>query len=672
MNSYANSLLIVDDELQVLDLLSKILEKRGYRCRTAENVAQAKQALTEETFDLLLTDRYMPGESGVDLIRYLQTQHLQTAAVMVTAVDDPELAKEVLELGVYGFIVKPFSRNLVLITVENALRRHRLELREQLHTQQLEQEVVARTQSLDEQVHFLQTLIDAIPIPVYYKDVNCVYLGCNQAFGAMFNRRQEDIIGKQSSDFLAPDDAREYHQKDQELLQAGGVQIFEKEFVHRDGILRSGIYHKASFFNRAGVIAGLVGVRFDTTELKKVERSLRLSEENLRSIMDNLHIGVMMVSPSLEILRSNRQMWKWFSGGAEAKTRMHCFQMLINQQQQAPCEGCPVKKAFDLGETQESMVTMRTAIEERIFRVSASPIFDDADAITAAVVLLEDVTDKLAAEREFRQAQKLEAIGQLAAGIAHEINTPVQYVGDNIRFIDEAFRELVAINEKYASLLKAVKNAEPVTALIQELEEVIDQADVPFLLEEIPNSVQQSLDGVSRVGEIVRAMKEFSHPGTDEKVHVDINRILTSTITVSRNEWKYVADVETDLAPDLPLVPCLAGEISQVFLNLIINAAHAIGDITESGRKGKGLIRLTTCIRDGWLEIRIADTGGGIPVAVQNRIFDPFFTTKTIGKGTGQGLAIARSVVVDKHQGTLRFETELGKGTTFIILLPLH
>jgi len=288
------------------------------------------------------------------------------------------------------------------------------------------------------------------------------------------------------------------------------------------------------------------------------------------------------------------------------------------------------------------------------------------------VVLLEDVTDKLAAEREFRQAQKLEAIGQLAAGIAHEINTPVQYVGDNIRFIDEAFRELVAINEKYASLLKAVKNAEPVTTLIEELEEVIDQADVPFLLEEIPKSVQQSLDGVSRVGEIVRAMKEFSHPGTDEKVHVDINRILTSTITVSRNEWKYVADVESDLAPDLPLVPCMAGEISQVFLNLIINAAHAIGDITESGRKGKGLIRLTTCIRDGWLEIRIADTGSGIPVAVQNRIFDPFFTTKKIGKGTGQGLAIARSTVVDKHQGTLRFETEVGKGTTFIVLLPLH
>ena len=133
-----------------------------------------------------------------------------------------------------------------------------------------------------------------------------------------------------------------------------------------------------------------------------------------------------------------------------------------------------------------------------------------------------------------------------------------------------------------------------------------------------------------------------------------------------------MAEVETDFAPDLPLVPCLAGEINQVFLNLIVNAAHAIGDVTEGGRKGKGLIRLSTCIRDGWMEIRVADTGGGIPEAVQHRIFDPFFTTKKIGKGTGQGLAIARSVVIDKHEGTLRFETEVGKGTTFIVQLPLH
>ena len=559
----------------------------------------------------------------------------------------------------------------MLITVENALRRHRLELQEQRRTQQLEQEVVARTISLDEQVRFLQTLIDAIPIPVFYKDVNCVYLGCNQAFAKMFKLPPEAIVGKKITDLLAPVVASEYHQKDQELLQDGGVQVFEKEVFHSNGFRGCGLFHRAAFLDREGTVAGLVGVRLDITELKKAEQSLRLSEENLRSIMDNLNIGVMMISPSMEILRSNRQMGKWFPG-VGAKTGKHCYQVLINPQQQVPCEGCPAKKVFDFGEAQEIMATMHTAQGERIFRVSTSPIFDDADMITAVVELFEDVTDRLAAEREFRQAQKLEAIGQLAAGIAHEINTPVQYVGDNIRFLDEAFRDLVALNEQYASLLKAVQRAEPVTALIHELEEVIAQADIPFLLDEIPKTIQQSMDGVSRIGEIVRAMKEFSHPGSEEKVHIDINRILASTITVSRNEWKYVADVETDLAPDLPLLPCLAGEINQVFLNLIVNAAHAINDITENGTMGKGLIRLSTCIRDGWLEIRVADTGGGIPEDVQDRIFDPFFTTKKIGKGTGQGLAIARSVVVDKHQGTLRFETEVGKGTTFIIQLPLH
>lgn len=293
-----------------------------------------------------------------------------------------------------------------------------------------------------------------------------------------------------------------------------------------------------------------------------------------------------------------------------------------------------------------------------------------ATHLGAALVRKQTEDETKTLQTQLLQAQKLEAIGTLAAGIAHEINSPVQYVGDNIRFLDEAFQAFIAINEQYARLLKAVKNQEQLTVLTQELEAVIDQADITYLLDEIPKTIQQSLDGVSQVGEIVRAMKEFSHPGTDEKVPVDINRILASSVTVSRNEWKYVADIETAFASALPLVPCLAGEISQVFLNLIVNAAHAIDAVTARG--GKGLIRLSTCVRDGWLEIRIADSGGGIPEAVQHRIFDPFFTTKKIGKGTGQGLAIARSVIVDKHQGTIRFATEAGKGTTFIVQLPLR
>ena len=194
--------------------------------------------------------------------------------------------------------------------------------------------------------------------------------------------------------------------------------------------------------------------------------------------------------------------------------------------------------------------------------------------------------------------------------------------------------------------------------------------DTGYLLDEIPKAIDQTLEGVTRVSTIVGAMKEFSHPDIKEKVPLDLNRAISSTITVARNEWKYVAEMETEFDPSLLPVPCLPGEFNQVILNLIINAAHTIADVARNGGPTMGKIKVQTLNCVEWVEIRIQDTGTGIPEEVQNRIFDPFFTTKEIGKGTGQGLAIARSVVITKHGGSIRFETEEGKGTTFIIRLP--
>jgi signal transduction histidine kinase len=194
---------------------------------------------------------------------------------------------------------------------------------------------------------------------------------------------------------------------------------------------------------------------------------------------------------------------------------------------------------------------------------------------------------------------------------------------------------------------------------------------VEYLTAEIPNAIAQSLEGVERVAKIVRSMKDFSHPGGETKQAVDLNRALESTLTVCRNEWKYVAEAVTDFDPDLPLVTCLPGECNQVFLNLIINAAHAIGDKLAGRPDDKGAITIATR-RDGdRAEIRIIDTGTGIPEKHHARIFDPFFTTKEVGRGTGQGLAIAHCVITEKHGGTIHFETEIGRGTTFVVRLPI-
>lgn len=287
------------------------------------------------------------------------------------------------------------------------------------------------------------------------------------------------------------------------------------------------------------------------------------------------------------------------------------------------------------------------------------------------LAIVRDISEQKFLEEQLQRAQKLESIGQLAAGIAHEINTPTQYVGDNTRFLKDGFQDLQAVVTKNGQLLQACRSNTISPELLNEVEEAVDQADLEYLTEEIPKAIEQALLGVERISKIVQSMKEFAHPGSDDKQATDLNRAIESTITIARNQWKYVADLATDFDPQLPLVPCFVGEFNQVILNLIINAAHAIGDTVEAGQQKKGRITVHTRQRGEWAEIRIGDTGTGIPEAVRSKIFDPFFTTKQVGQGTGQGLAISHQVIVEKHQGQLSFETEVGKGTTFIIRLPL-
>ncbi len=297
----------------------------------------------------------------------------------------------------------------------------------------------------------------------------------------------------------------------------------------------------------------------------------------------------------------------------------------------------------------------------------------------ACLVIAQDLSERNRLELELRQAQKLEAVGSLAAGIAHEINTPIQFVGDNLGFLSDAFADIAKLLETYRNFRKHAGEGGSAATLSEEAAKAEKELDIPYLLEEIPKAIAQSQDGVMRVATLVRAMKVFAHPDQKEKSATDINEAIRSTLTVARNELKYVANVETELGV-LPLVNCNIGEVNQVFLNLLVNAAHAIGEARKNGNasgetqksnEDKGLIRVRTAREDSSVLISISDTGCGIPENIRHKIFDPFFTTKESGKGTGQGLAIARSVVVDRHGGTLTFTSEVGKGTTFHVRLPL-
>jgi PAS domain S-box-containing protein len=291
---------------------------------------------------------------------------------------------------------------------------------------------------------------------------------------------------------------------------------------------------------------------------------------------------------------------------------------------------------------------------------------------TGFIITGADLTDRLGLELQLRQAQKLEGIGQLAAGIAHEINTPTQFVGDNIRFLKDSWGS-VAEFLHFCGTVRSECTAGPVSREhLQEFCRLHDKCDPAYLLKEIPNAIDQSLEGVQRVAKIVKGFKEFSHPGSEEKRAVNLNQAIETTIAVARHEWKYCAEVVTAFDAALPLVPCLAGEFNQVMLNLIINSTHAISSVVEERKSGKGTITIATS-RDGdWARIAVTDTGAGIPSEIHSRVFEPFFTTKEVGKGTGQGLALAHAVIVNRHQGQIWFESEVGRGTTFFVRLPLQ
>jgi len=282
------------------------------------------------------------------------------------------------------------------------------------------------------------------------------------------------------------------------------------------------------------------------------------------------------------------------------------------------------------------------------------------------------MTDELRlAQAKLLLAQKLEAIGQLATGIAHEVNTPTQYVTDNVSFLQRAFDKLLKLIDAQGQLVEGVRSGDITPQALEAVDAARKLAKLDYLTRQVPRAIEQSLEGLGQISSVVKAMKEFSHPSGAEKQPFDIHDVIESSSIVARNEWKYVAELQLDFDWSLPPVLLLRNEFSQVMLNLIVNAAHAVAASLPPASANKGKIVISTKAVGAHVEVRVADNGVGIPEAVRARVFEPFFTTKEVGKGTGQGLAIAYSVVVDKHGGSISFETEVGRGTTFIIRLPL-
>jgi PAS domain S-box-containing protein len=411
----------------------------------------------------------------------------------------------------------------------------------------------------------------------------------------------------------------------------------------------------------------------EITDRTRAEEELRLQKILLESQSEASLDGVLVISAEGKIISLNQhfsEIWGIADEVLVTRSGTAALQTIADNLAQ-PVEFLNpddyARQRTD--ETCDQEVTLK---DGRILHYYSAPVKSSDNVYYGRASYFRDITERKGLENQLRQAQKLESVGQLAAGISHEINTPTQYVSDNTRFLRDAFQDLLKVHEKYFQLAQACRSGAATADLLVEVEASAIEADVDFLTQEIPKAIEQSLEGTQRISKIVQSMKDFAHPGTAVKQACDLNRAIESTITVACSEWKYVAEMVTDFDATLPLVPCLQGELNQVVLNMIINASHAIGDVIGDGSAGKGTITISTRRAGPWVEIRIGDTGTGIPEANRARIFDPFFTTKQVGKGTGQGLSISHNVVVEKHSGTITLESEEGAGATFLIRLPLQ
>ncbi len=356
-----------------------------------------------------------------------------------------------------------------------------------------------------------------------------------------------------------------------------------------------------------------------------------------------------------------------------------CWEALNCGEKECPCYGKEAQRCWHVENTRCAGIMPKNFTEKhemcrrcRVYQNATSdPIYQIGEHFNNMIFILRKNREKLdQANRQLSQAQKMESVGRLAAGIAHEINTPIQYIGTNIDFLDEAFADVAGIIADLQALLTKAGEQQGLSDEVSRISANMDDLDWPFLAAELPKAISQSKDGLKRVSTIVQAMKEFSHPGTREKSANDLNKIINNTVTIAANEWKYVAEVDLKLDPELPPVACLSEEIGQVVLNMVVNAAHAIADKVDKEEGEKGRITIKTFHDEKWAAISITDTGGGIPEDALDKIFDPFFTTKEVGSGSGQGLAIAHDVIT-KHGGTIQVKSKAGEGTTFLVKLPL-
>jgi PAS domain S-box-containing protein len=532
-------------------------------------------------------------------------------------------------------------------------------------------------QTLAYERYLFETLLDNVPDMIYFKDKESRFIRINKALAKWLGLKSTfEAVGKHDHDFYLKENVEGYSIDEKQILQTGQP-IINKDEMNKwsDGRIAWISTTKMPLKDKDGQIIGTFGISRNITDRKLMEQTLWNEKEELKITLSSVGDGVITTNKEGKIILMNKKaemITGWSSEESFNRPLSDVFIIINNKNNQVyinPVRLLLKTSAPESINDQSILITKEN--KDRIIEYNASSIKDKTGNFIGFIIVFRDITEQKRIEAQSALSQKMESIGQLAAGIAHEINTPMQYIGDNTRFLQDSLKNFFEILNTIEIFSQKSENLDDLKDSCSKFKKMKEELDFEYLKTEIPSAIEQTLTGVDRVRKIVLALKDFAHPGVKEKQPSDLNHGIEVTATISRSEWKYVSELETDLEEGLPPVYCVIDEINQVMLNMIVNSAHAITDAIKKESSQKGKIIISTRKEDQFVKITISDTGKGIPKSNLNKIFDPFFTTKVVGKGTGQGLAIAHDIIVNKHKGTIQVESEVGKGTTFIIRLPI-
>ncbi len=521
---------------------------------------------------------------------------------------------------------------------------------------------------------FYQKLINTIPLPIYYKDLEGHYQICNKAFEKFFNTYSSGFLGKTVFDILSENDAKLQAEKDKELYRDQKDQIYQGCYTDLNGKTSDIIINKAIYRDSRDQIAGLIGVITDITQQKQIEEQIKESESLYRAMVEIPFAMICRWKPDTTLTFVNTAYAQSFGLPREELIGRKWIDLVPPGAKPKLMEKCGSLLNEPRMHSQEHKFETSSGVAWTIW--TDFPIFDDKGLLLQYQSIGQDITSSKKAEEELKkayeelsrvqgqilQSEKLASIGQLAAGVAHEINNPVGFVMSNISTLKEYITSFIQILNEYEQALKHISENRQTDffRVISTIREHREKIDMDFILKDIPQLISESLDGTRRIKEIVQSLKSFARTDDAQIKDYDINEGIEATLKIVWNELKYKCELVKNLAP-LPSIRCYPGQLNQVFMNMLVNAAQAIED--------KGTITISSKYEKDFVIVKISDTGKGISQENLSRVFDPFFTTKAPGKGTGLGLSISYGII-QRHKGSIDVESEEGKGTVFTVKIP--